>query len=318
MVIWTTQRLQEWNVVPLGGTEGQVVTLRLRTALFVPADRPERIAKAVAQPTDAVVVDFEDAVADSAKESARATAVRAIGGVADPHPHLMVRVNAADTPWFADDVAALEPVLDTLAAVVLPMTTTAEDVLLLEQRLTTAGGRRATTNDVRIVPIVETAAGVLAAREIAAASDRVETLLFGAADLSTELQVEATAKGEELLHARSHVVLAAAAAGVSRPVDGPYLRLDDLTGLGRSTEHARALGFAGKAVIHPSQLDTVASVLAPTAEEVRWARNVDEAFTAAERDGRASIRLDDGTFVDYPVARRARAILTEADVERTA
>jgi len=284
---------------------------RLRTALFVPADRPERIAKAVAQQTDAVVVDLEDAVADAAKPGARASAVRAIGETADPHPLLMVRVNATDSPWFDDDVEALASVAGMLWGVVLPKATASADVLLLQERLTQVAHERAA--DVRVIPIVETAAGVLSAREIAAASDAVETLLFGAADLSTELRTEASADGDELLLARSQVVLAAAAAGVGRPVDGPYLRLDDADGLRRSTEHARRLGFGGKAVIHPAQLATVASVFSPDRAEVTWARAVDAAFALAEREGRASIRLDDGTFVDYPVARRARAILAEAE-----
>jgi citrate lyase subunit beta / citryl-CoA lyase len=287
------------------------VAARLRTALFVPADRPERIAKAIAQQADAVVVDLEDAVANEAKPGARATAVRAIGGTAGPPPLLMVRVNATGSRWFDDDVEALAAVTDKLWGVVLPKATAAADVLLLEERLTQVAHEGA--GDIRIIPIVETAAGVLSAREIAGASPAVETLLFGAADLSTELQTEATADGDELLHARSQVVLAAAAAGVGRPVDGAYLRLDDADGLRRSTEHARRLGFGGKAVIHPAQLATVFSVFSPHHSQVSWARAVDEAFAAAERDGRASIRLDDGTFVDYPVARRARAILAEAE-----
>jgi citrate lyase subunit beta / citryl-CoA lyase len=294
------------------------VGLRLRSALFVPADRPERIAKALSQPTDAVVVDLEDAVAEGAKEKSRSTALRAVLGADGHRPRLLVRVNATDSPWFADDVDALAPLLGRLWGVVLPKATTADDVLLLQQRLASLQHDNETSKAIHVLPIIETAAGVLAAREIAAASDVVTSLLFGAADLSSELQIEATADGDELLHARSQVVLAAAAAGLTRPVDGPYLRLDDITGLRRSTEQAKRLGFGGKAVIHPNQLQVVSSVFVPDGTQLRWARAVHEAFTAAERDGRASIRLDDGTFVDYPVARRARAILAEAGVEQTA
>jgi citrate lyase subunit beta / citryl-CoA lyase len=294
------------------------VGLRLRNALFVPADRPERIAKAVTQPTDAVVVDLEDAVSEDSKDGARAIAVRALRALAEPHPHLLVRVNATGSPWFADDVDALAPLQDRLWGVVLPKATTADDVLVLQQRLASLRRGNETTESVRVLPIVETAAGVLAAHEIAAASDAVTTLLFGAADLCAELQVETTADGDELLHARSQVVLAAAAAGLARPLDGPYLRLDDTEELRRSAAYAKRLGFGGQAVIHPAQLGVVSSVFAPDGDQVRWARAVHEAFAAAEREGRASIRLADGTFVDYPVAKRARAILAEADVERTA
>jgi citrate lyase subunit beta / citryl-CoA lyase len=292
---------------------GVVVTSRLRTALFVPGDQPQRIAKAVGCATDAVVVDLEDAVSDIAKTRARETATETISHLSPARVRLLVRVNGPDTEWFDDDMCALAPVLSRIWAVVLPKATTADDVVTVDDRL--ARLRRAGDGNEGpgIMPIVETAAGVLAAREIAAASARVRTLLFGVADLSSELQVDSTAEGDELLHARSHVVLAAAAAGRDRPLDGPYLKLDDPQGLETSARHARRLGFGGKAVIHPAQLETVTAAFAPDGDEVRWAEAVDAAFTRAERAGQGSIRLDDGTFVDYPVARRARTILAEAD-----
>jgi len=290
---------------------------RLRTALFVPGDQPRRIANGARCATDAVVVDFEDAVSDVAKDRAREMATEAISNLEPTTSRLLVRVNGRDTAWFDDDLSALAPVLDRIWAVVLPKASTTDDVTHLHDRLADVEGNVHQGHETGILPIVETAAGVLSAREIASASARVRSLLFGAADLSMQLQVDTTADGDELLHARSHVVLAAAAAGVGRPLDGPYLRLDDPAGMRRSTEHARRLGFGGKAVIHPEQLETVTSVFTPSSGQVRWALAVDEAFANAKRHGRASIRLDDGTFVDYPVARRARAILAEADAEGT-
>jgi citrate lyase subunit beta / citryl-CoA lyase len=294
---------------------------RLRTALFVPGDRPDRVAKAAQCATDAVVVDLEDAVAAEAKGRARDALAPLPAPTADPHrpsrpgtggPALLVRVNAADTAWFADDVAALEPVLPSLAGVVLPMCATPDDVRRLDAALThlevsLVGPARHTA----ILPVVETAQGVLGAAGIAAASARVHTLVLGSADLSAELGVTATADGDELLHARSHVALATAAAGRHRPVDGPHLTLDDPDGLSRSAAVARRLGYGGKAVIHPSQLDAVNAAFLPTAAEVDWARAVDEAFTEADDAGRGVVRLHDGTFVDQPVAHRARAILAE-------
>jgi citrate lyase subunit beta / citryl-CoA lyase len=284
---------------------------RLRTALFVPGDRPERIFKAVSYATDAVVVDLEDAVAEAVKHKARDTAVETIEQLGSPAVPVLVRVNASDTQWFDEDLSALGTVIDRLWGVVLPMATTADDVIRLEVRLSTLERSEGRASPVRILPIVETAQGVLDARAIASASERVETLVFGAADLSMQMGVGATADGDELLYARSHVVLAAAAANTNRPLDGPYLELADSEGLRRSAANARRLGFGGKAVIHPAQLEAVTAAFAPSESELRWARAVDEAFTEAERAGRASIRLDNGTFVDYPVARRARAILAE-------
>jgi citrate lyase subunit beta/citryl-CoA lyase len=281
-----------------------------RSALFVPGDRPERIATALGSGAEAVVVDLEDAVAESVKDRARELAVRSLTGGHDAGARILVRCNGVRTPHFTADVAALRPLLGRLGAVVLPMVEGPSDVQTLDEEL------RALEQEVgldsgatRIVPTVETAVAALDARHIAGASPRVLTLLFGSADLSHQLAVTPTAAGDELAVARSLVVLGAAAAGVAAPIDGPYLVLDDDPGLQTSTRRARDLGFGGKAVIHPAQLPTVTRLFRPTEEEMAWAREVDAAFTDAEARGRSSVRLPDGTFIDYPVAQRARALL---------
>jgi citrate lyase subunit beta/citryl-CoA lyase len=286
----------------------KVVSLRLRTALFAPGDRPDRVKKALRGQADAVVIDLEDAVATSEKETARDLVTQTLDtAVSGSVPALYIRVNAVDTPWFEDDLDACRAVGRSLHGVVLPKAAAAADVLRVVQGLKNL-------DHLRVLPIVESAEGVLNAYAVAASSDRVETLLFGAADLSTELRVQTTPDGDELLLARSQVVLAAAAAGRRRPLDGPYLRLDDVAGLQRSSAHAKRLGFGGKAVIHPAQLAPVTAAFTPADIEVDWARRVHEAFARAEAAGQGSIRLDDGTFVDYPVARRARSILADAEL----
>jgi citrate lyase subunit beta/citryl-CoA lyase len=160
-----------------------------------------------------------------------------------------------------------------------------------------------------LIPIVETALGVINATAIAAASPQVATLLVGVADLSAELGVIPTAEGLELLVARSLIVLGCAAARVGRPIDGPYLNVDDEDGLRLSTRHARRVGFGGKAAIHPRQLRAIQQGFAPSPEEVVWARRVLEAFSEAERRGVGAVKLGDGSFVDAPIAERARSIL---------
>ena len=282
----------------------------LRTALFVPGDRPSRIRKALSSGAEAVAVDLEDAVAESVKDQARETAVAALLDADTSAVSLMVRVNGMRTAHVGEDVEALAPILKRLTAVILPMVVSADDVLELSELLDRAEvDAGVDVGRTRVLATTETAAGVLSAREIAAASHRVLTLLFGSADLSNELGVEPTAAGAELAAARSMVVLAAAAAGVRKPLDGPYLILDDEEGLETSTQTARRLGFGGKAVIHPGQLPTVARTFAPSADEIAWARRVDQAFAEAEREGRSAVRLSDGTFIDYPIAYRARALL---------
>lgn len=287
-----------------------------RTMLFVPADRPDRIAKAVASGADAVAVDLEDALSEALKEQGRSLAVAALREVPDAAVSLVVRINAIRTPHVEADIAALGPVLDRLTAVLLPKAESRQDVeelsALLERAETASGVAVGRT---RILATTETAAGVLAAREIASASERVLTLLFGPADLSSELGVTPTAAGAELATARSTVVLAAAAARVAPPMDGPYLVLHDDEGLETSAVTAHRLGFGGKAVLHPAQLPIVARVFAPSDEELAWARQVDEVFSEAERQGRAAVRLPDGTFVDPPVAQRARSLLRAQTAE---
>ncbi|MBU8828050.1 HpcH/HpaI aldolase/citrate lyase family protein [Mycolicibacterium goodii] len=286
----------------------------LRTLLFVPGDRPDRIAKAAASAAVGVAVDLEDAVAVSRKDSARRAAVTALSELPTSGvPVICVRINAVDSGFAEDDLTALEPVLHRIDLVIVPMSAEPDGIRRVSELLTRAERSAATDSGrIGIVPLVETAAGILNARSLASADARVHTLSFGPADLSRELGITPTSDGDEFLFARSQLVLAAAAANCPPPVDGPYLDLGDDDGLIRSAGQARRLGFGGKQVIHPSQIAVVAGAFAASAAEIDWARAVDAAFTAAEAEGVSSIRLSDGTFVDYPVAQRARAILAGA------
>ncbi|WP_396913023.1 HpcH/HpaI aldolase/citrate lyase family protein [Mycolicibacterium sp.] len=286
----------------------------LRTLLFVPGDRPDRIAKAAASGAVGIAIDLEDAVAVSRKGVAREAVTATLPGLATKAaPVICVRINAIDSGFAEDDVAALEPALHRIDLVIVPMSAEPDGIRRVAQLLSRAERSAATQSGrIGIVPLVETAAGILNAQTLAAADPRVHTLSFGPADLSRELGIVPTADGDEFLFARSQLVLAAAAARCPPPVDGPYLDLGDDDGLARSASRARALGFSGKQVIHPAQIATVAAAFAISSSEIEWAREVDAAFTAAEAEGVSSIRLPNGTFVDYPVAQRARAILAYA------
>ena len=266
-----------------------------RTLLFVPGDRPDRIGRAIASDADAVAVDLEDAVAPAAKATAREYTVAAVRAAA-PRPNLFLRVNALDGPEFAADFDTLTALLPHLAGVLLPKAESAEEIRRLDGLL---AGR------VAVLPIVETARGVLAAPAIAAASPGVATLVFGTLDLAADLGVTPTVEGRELLHARSHVVLATAAAGLPGPLDGPHAALDDTDGLVRASRLARELGFTGKVVLHPRQLAPVREAFAPTEAELARAREIVD----ASHEAGGAFRLADGTFVDAPVVRRAAALL---------
>lgn len=285
--------------------------------LFVPASRPERVPKALRSGADAVIIDLEDAVAEAEKAAARSLAAQAVArapreAVEVPRPLLSVRVNGPRTEHLAADLAALEPVLHDLDFVVLPMVSCPEDLSLAVSGLAAAEERAGRSTPLPVLPQVETARGVLGAREVAAGDARVLTLAFGPADLASELGVGAPPGADGFLVARSMLVLACAAAGVAPPLEGPHLNLDDAAGLAESTAAARSLGFGGRLVVHPRQVAAVRAGFAPSEEEVAWAREVDREFTGAEARGLAAVRLADGTFVDYPVARRARGLLSRA------
>jgi citrate lyase subunit beta / citryl-CoA lyase len=281
----------------------------LRTFLFVPGNRPDRIAKALRSPADCVIVDLEDAVAVSQKAEARRSTVAALGQSGGSAPgSLAVRVNGAASGLMPEDIACLAQIWAQLDFIVLPMAD-ASTVRGLAALMGSVDRQVGVSRGPRIIALIETAAGVLSAAVIAAADPRVGALAFGPANLATQLGITPTADGQELLLARSQLVLAAAGAGLRPPIDGPWFDLQDEAGLRTSTEHARRLGFGAKQVLHPRQIGPVSQILAPTAEQLAWAHAVDVAFIEAERRGVASIQLTDGTFVDYPIARRARALL---------
>lgn len=277
---------------------------RLRSVLFVPGIRPDRFASAEAAGADAVVFDLEDSVEPSRKDDAR----RAIGKWFDETARpaassvRLVRVNAAKTSWFAADLAFVRD-LTHVDGVVLPKAETADQVRAVAASASTTTSRP-------VIPLLETPRGVLNAAAIAAARATVPVLLFGAEDLTAELGVPRTVDGDELLFARSQVVLAAASVGADA-IDAVFTDIAATADLRRDAERARALGFHGKMAIHPSQIATIHEVFTPSAAELDHARRIVDAYDAALKDGTGVIRLDD-KMVDAPVATRARKLLTLA------
>jgi citrate lyase subunit beta/citryl-CoA lyase len=280
------------------------LTLQPRSYLFVPGDREARLAKAPSLGADAVIMDLEDAVAMGEKEAARDRVRRFLA--AGSRVPLFVRVNALGTPWHEDDVRGV--VGPGLSGIVLPKAESAEGVVEVDRRVgraEEAAGLEAGT--VELVVLVETAAGILHAAEIAAATPRVTSVAFGAYDLARDLDLRLTPGGEELLVPRVAVVLAARAAGRT-PVDTVFADIGDSDGLERECRRARDLGFAAKLCIHPGQVAAIHRHFSPSPAELEEARRVVEAFERAEAEGRAAITVD-GRLVDYPIALQQRALL---------
>ena len=270
-------------------------TMTPRSYLFVPADRPERFAKALASGADAVIVDLEDAVAPAAKAAARAALAQWLAGAANaphlPHVPLFVRTNAPGTEWFADDLA----LCGRSAAVGGVMLPKAERVADLDAVRHAAPGRA-------LIPLIETAEGFDHLRALAGAAG-VQRLAFGSIDFQLDLGI--TGDGAELLLFRSQLVLASRLASLAAPIDGVTTALDDDAPVARDAQAARRLGFSAKLCIHPRQVAAVNASFTPSDVELDWARRVLEAVA---RSGGAAVAVD-GKMVDTPVLLRARAVL---------
>ena len=264
-----------------------------KTFLFVPANRPERIDKALASGADAVIVDLEDAVAPEAKDAARQALVGWLAAAGDSQP-VLVRVNAVDTPWHAADLTVCRA--SGVAAVMLPKAETAADM----ERVHATTGKP-------ILPIIESALGVHHVLPIAQAPGCAR-LVFGKLDLAIDLGLEpADDDREELVFQayRAQLVLASRLAGLASPVDGVFTALDDSAGLSAYARRARRDGFGALLLIHPRQATPVAAALAPTAQELAWARRV----MAATVEGSGNAAVVDGRMIDAPVIARARRML---------
>lgn len=268
-----------------------------RSYLFVPANRPERIAKALVSGADAVIVDLEDAVAPQAKDEAR-HALAAWLRTAGAGPQVVVRVNGAETAWFAADLATCAA--PAVRAVMLPKAGQPGDVAAVHQALP---GKS-------IIALIETAEGFDQMREIARAAG-VERLAFGSIDFQLDLGMVGDGDGEELLFFRSRFVLESRLARLAPPVDGITVAIDDAALVMRDAQAARRLGFGAKLCIHPQQVETVNCGFTPTASEIDWARRV---LNAGRQAAGAAVAVD-GRMVDRPVLMRAEALLRQAGMQ---
>ncbi|WP_350274934.1 CoA ester lyase [Kribbella sp. HUAS MG21] len=263
------------------------------TALYVPANRPDRFAKAVAARPDLVVFDLEDAVPVADKADARGWAVAWVA--ANAHGPVEIRVNALTSPWIEDDLAAIA----NMPAVRLrvPKVESAADVHAVLDKVPSA----------RITALIESPLGVERAFEIATADPRVAAIALGEADLSSALGVDGP---EGLTWARGRLVSASRAAGLGAPMMSVYANVHDLDGLRKTSREGRALGFVGRTAIHPRQLATIVEAFTPTPAQVTAAEELLAAVEQADVADGGVIVLPDGRMVDPAMIGRAREITT--------
>jgi citrate lyase beta subunit len=266
-----------------------------RSLLFVPGNDGHKLEKALSAGADAVVADLEDAVPAAEKETARKLVAEVFAGPRTASL-VAVRVNGAGTAFWDDDLRALAPLpLDVL---VLPKATPGAVAELPEE-------------GPPVLAIVESARGLKHAYETASAP-RVAALALGAVDLGLELGLEPRPDGQEVLLARSQLVLDSAAAGIRAPFDLVHLDTRDVDGLERECRLARSLGFRGKLCIHPAQVEIVNRVFSPQEKEIEHARRIVDVYERSAAEGRGAVALD-GQMVDLPVVERARQVLAQAE-----
>ena len=285
-----------------------------RSWMFVPGHRQKMIDKALGLNADAVMLDIEDGVGPSEKDTARKLIAEALGRERlRRSPARFVRINAIGHERMAADLeAVLRPGLDGL---VLPKVETPEEVLkvaaILKEREPAVKVER---GGVKFLVAIESPKGLLNAPAIAASTDRVIGLMFGAEDYGRELGLPTSREGEarDLIYARSAMVVAAASAHV-QAVDGVWVDLQDGVGLLGFARQSRRLGFSGMSLIHPSQIDPINGVFSPTPEEIDYSQRVVQAYGEAVARGDGSIAFG-GQLIDRPIVERARRTLVMVEM----
>ena len=281
----------------------------LRSLLFVPGTRLDRVDKALATAADAVIIDLEDAVPLAEKTAARAAVGQRLAGL--NATKIIVRVNAINTVYFQDDIQQV--VCRGLSGIIVPKVESAEDIVLINDAILRAEHAKGLQPGLLpMIGLIETARAVDNISQITRAETqpkRLYTVAFGAADYTLDLGIEMTAEGNELQYARSRLPIACRAAEIEPPLDTPFmLDLKSMSGLQADTIRAKQMGFQGKLCIHPNQIDIVNRVFSPQPEEVQLAHKIIQAFEKAEAAGQGAIQME-GKFVDYPVVARARRIV---------
>ncbi|MFA9430472.1 CoA ester lyase [Egicoccus sp. AB-alg2] len=277
-----------------------------RSVLYMPGANERALEKAKGLAADALILDLEDAVAPDDKPAARDRVAAALASGDYGHRELVARVNGLDTAWFASDLQAVAPAGPD--AVLVPKVGSAQDVRGIEAALDAAGA----PDHTRLWAMLETPSAIVRATEIVSASERLTGFVMGTNDLVQELRAGRVAGRGPLLPALAWALLAVRDAG-KVIVDGVFNDLDDAEGFEAECRQGRELGFDGKTLIHPKQLETCNRVFAPSASEVADAREVIEAWEAAQAAGRGGVVTVRGRMIEHLHVEEARRTVTQAD-----
>jgi citrate lyase subunit beta/citryl-CoA lyase len=283
-----------------------------RSCLYVPANREKFLDKALALPSDAFIFDLEDSVPAAEKVNARVGVQAYAPKIADQR--VWVRVNGLETGLAEADLEAVIGVKG-LAGLFLPKVESRDEVVRWDGMIATLEVERGlAAGATRLVLSIESARGVLNAYDMALGADRVASLTFGGAqdgDLNTDLGCVWSIDGPEMMHARCHTLLCARAARFDSPLDGVFANVRDAEGFEKDTALSRRLGYRGRKLIHPSQIEPCNRLYAPTQAELDYSKRVLEAFDKALAQGSASTIVD-GKMIDVAMANAARRMLDQA------
>ncbi|MGA9753481.1 MAG: aldolase/citrate lyase family protein [Acidobacteriota bacterium] len=278
-----------------------------RSRLYLPGNEPKFFLNAALHEPDGVILDLEDSVAPSEKDAARLLVRNALRAVDFAACERTVRINQGERGL--EDVEAVVP--QNVHLLLIPKVESAEQVLSVDERAEEVRKASGLKAPVHLMPIIESALGCFRALDIAKASPRVVALTIGLEDYTADLGAQRTQEGRESFWARSVVVNAARAAGVT-PIDTVFSDVSDMEGLRQACLEAKALGFEGKGCIHPRQVPVVHEAFAPSAEEVERATRIVLAFERAEKDGLGVVALG-SKMIDPPVVKRALRTVTMAE-----
>ncbi len=280
-----------------------------RTKLYLPGNNPNMLLRGHLFNPDGVILDLEDAVAMSEKDSARILVRDVLKRGDFGSCEVTVRINAMDTEFWRKDIETVVPC--GIDGIRIPKVEDPKDIAIMDEALSHIESKaKIRVGKTLIFCLLETALGIWRAYDIAKASKRVAAICPGGEDLRADLKTTRSSNSEELIGPRRMVVLAAHAAGVDA-LDTVFTDIIDDAGLRRETEWVKQLGYQGKSVIHPNQIPIIHDVFTPTAKEIEQAKKIVEAAAEAAARGLGAVQVD-GKMVDKPVVKRAEFTLQRA------
>lgn len=280
-----------------------------RALLYMPATDWRKVEKAAGMAVDTICMDLEDGVALNRKEEARVSAVKALNTLEFGDSEKLVRINPVGSGFEVDDLETIIPANPD--GIVIPKVSNADEVRWVSKmiRKLEKGKQKNTT---KLLAIVETARGIVNLRDICEADNRLEALIFGAEDLAGDIGAVRTEEGMEVFYARSKVTTYAGAYGL-QAIDIVHVNFKDISGLEAECRQGAGMGYVGKQVIHPIQVEAAQNAFTPTDEEIAHARRVVAEFSQHQEEGRGVFSLD-GKMVDMPIVRAAERLLDRAKI----